>query len=125
MTNPTSNVNTSLINQSDFLKLFMQELTYQDPMKPIDNREFMAQMAQFSALQTNQGMSEQLERLTGLMSVSLTLDFLNKQVTLRGSNDKATVQKVTFKNDKPPTLTVYLKGSFQDILINDVESIGA
>ena len=33
------------------MKLFTQELTYQDPLKPIDNREFMAQMAQFSALQ--------------------------------------------------------------------------
>ena len=34
------------VNQTDYMKLFMQELTYQDPLKPVDNREFMAQMAQ-------------------------------------------------------------------------------
>ena len=60
MTDP---VNATGVNQADYLKLFMQELTYQDPLKPVDNREFMAQMAQFSSLQEARTTNEHLIKL--------------------------------------------------------------
>lgn len=41
-------VNSSL-GQSDFLKILMTQIQFQDPMKPMDNQEFLAQMAQFSS----------------------------------------------------------------------------
>ncbi len=56
--------------QADFLKLLTTQLTMQDPLAPTDNKEMLAQMAQFSALaaQTESGatledISTKLDRL--------------------------------------------------------------
>ncbi|AEF99464.1 flagellar hook assembly protein FlgD [Methylomonas methanica] len=38
------------LGQEEFLKLLTTQLTHQDPMKPMDNGEFMGQMAQFSTV---------------------------------------------------------------------------
>ena len=73
------------VNQADYLKLFMQELTYQDPLKPIDNREFMAQMAQFSALQQAQTTNDSLSQLLGMTSANQSLMMLGKTVKIKGS----------------------------------------
>ena len=39
------------IDQEDFIKLFLSQLQFQDPLEPVDNREFLAQLAQFSNLE--------------------------------------------------------------------------
>ncbi|AUX68744.1 hypothetical protein CHX26_03770 [Porphyrobacter sp. HT-58-2] len=38
------------LGQADFLRLLTTQLTMQDPLEPTDNKEMLAQMAQFSAL---------------------------------------------------------------------------
>ena len=38
------------LGQADFLKLLTTQLTLQDPLEPTDNKDMLAQMAQFSAL---------------------------------------------------------------------------
>ena len=38
------------IDQEDFIKLFLSQLQFQDPLEPVDNREFLSQLAQFSNL---------------------------------------------------------------------------
>ncbi len=35
------------ISQDEFVKLFLAQLKYQDPLEPLNNREFLAQLAQF------------------------------------------------------------------------------
>ncbi len=39
------------IDKDAFLKLFMTQLQYQDPLSPMDNKDFIAQMAQFSSVE--------------------------------------------------------------------------
>ncbi|HER20124.1 MAG TPA: hypothetical protein ENO14_03660, partial [Chromatiales bacterium] len=39
------------LDQTDFLKLLTTQMQNQDPMKPMDNTQFVAQMAQFSSLE--------------------------------------------------------------------------
>ena len=58
------------LGQADFLRLLTTQLTMQDPLEPTDNKEMLAQMAQFSALaaQTESGatledISAKLDRL--------------------------------------------------------------
>jgi flagellar basal-body rod modification protein FlgD len=59
----------------DFLKVLLTQLTYQDPLKPMDNQEFMAQIAQFTTLQqaqlTNAGIEQLLTNQASLQSVGL------------------------------------------------------
>jgi flagellar basal-body rod modification protein FlgD len=55
------------LDQSDFLRLLTAQLKFQDPLKPIENEAFVAQMAQFSSVA---GISEMNEKL-GIISATL------------------------------------------------------
>ena len=46
------------LGQTDFLKLLTTQMQNQDPMKPMDNTQFVAQMAQFSSLQGIEDLNE-------------------------------------------------------------------
>ena len=46
----TTQKKTDKLGQSDFLKLMTTQLATQDPMKPMENGDFLAQMAQFSTV---------------------------------------------------------------------------
>lgn len=63
------------LGQDDFLKILLTQLTYQDPLKPLDNQQFIAQMAQFTAL-------EQTRQLNTGMDTALSLQTTNQAVSL-------------------------------------------
>lgn len=102
----TEPIDATGINQTDYMKLFMQELTYQDPLKPVDNREFMAQMAQFSSLQETKATNENLVKLLGMTSGSQSLSLLGKNVRISDSDQQGTVTKVEFFEESPPLLSI-------------------
>lgn len=59
------------LGQSDFIRLMTTQMQMQDPLEPVDNKEMIAQMAQFSSLagidqinQTLQAISAQLAAVT-------------------------------------------------------------
>ena len=106
MTDAIDAAPSSGVNQTDYMKLFMQELTYQDPLKPIDNREFMAQMAQFSSLQAAQSTNESMGQLLGMTSGNQSLMLLGKKVKFEGSDELLTVNGVQFLSNQPPKLMI-------------------
>jgi len=71
---PSSNstINKEL-GQDDFLELMMQQLKNQDPMEPMDNGEFLGQMAQFSTVSGIESMEASLTQLTDTYSTGQTL----------------------------------------------------
>lgn len=50
-------VNNNL-GKDDFLKILITQLQHQDPLSPMEDRDFIAQMAQFSSLEQMQNMSQ-------------------------------------------------------------------
>lgn len=89
------------------LKIVLTQLTYQDPLKPMDNFEFVSQLAQFSQIQQSQQMSDALQTLVAAQSTSQAAGLLGKrvdvpagQLTLSG-----VVTAVAFTNGSP-TLTI-------------------
>lgn len=83
------------VNQQDFIKLFVSELQYQDPMQPLDNSQFLLQLAQFEGIaltgQTNQG----IQNLLTMSSSDQSVNLLNHAVDVTNNDGSTTSGKVT------------------------------
>jgi flagellar basal-body rod modification protein FlgD len=116
-------VNASSLNQEDFIKLFLTQLNFQDPMEPVDNREFLAQIAQFSALEQARTTGDSINDIVTLNSVSQSVSLLSKYVevsTLDGVQT-GTVSAVRFTNDGPIlTITATGGGILTDIKLSQI-----
>ena len=63
----------SELSQEDFFALLTTQLAQQDPFKPLDNTEFVAQMAQFSSLESLQAMQNSFSELASAMTSNQAL----------------------------------------------------
>ena len=70
------------LGKDDFLKLLITQLTYQDPTAPMDDKQFIAQMAQFSTLEQMTSMAADFSRLTSMISGSEAASALGRSVEL-------------------------------------------
>lgn len=85
------------------LKIILTELTYQDPLKPVDNYEFVSQLGQFSQLQLSQTLNDSVNRLLASQAsmqaaglLGKTVDFSANSSTLSGQ-----VTAVSFSSGQP------------------------
>lgn len=72
------------IDQEDFIRLFLAQLQFQDPLEPVDNREFLAQLAQFTSLEQARQTSENTNSLLSMNAASQALGLLEKEVEVQG-----------------------------------------
>ncbi|HCC36357.1 MAG TPA: flagellar hook assembly protein FlgD [Treponema sp.] len=68
------------LGKDDFLKILITQLSYQDPMAPMEDKEFIAQMAQFSTLEQMTSMAKDFNKLTNLISGTEASSALGKNV---------------------------------------------
>lgn len=68
------------LGKQDFLKLLMAQLQNQDPMKPMDDTQMIAQMAQFSALEATQSLQQTLQRATNNQTIAQAAALIGKYV---------------------------------------------
>jgi flagellar basal-body rod modification protein FlgD len=64
----TANKSSNGMGQKDFLTLFTTQLKCQDPLDPVKNEAFVAQLAQFSQLEATTSMSETLKTYVDSMA---------------------------------------------------------
>lgn len=90
------------LGKDDFLKLLITQLQYQDPTSPVDDKQFISQMASFSSLEQITNMSQGFQKLSGLLMSSDATQMLGKTVQIADGNAKITgvVDKV-IRGDSP------------------------
>jgi len=89
------------LGMQDFLNLLVAQMTNQDAMNPMDNTEFIAQMAQFSSLQAMSDLTEMSMQgqATSLIGKNVVVAKYNSQGELEAQ--EGIVQKGTIHNGKP------------------------
>jgi len=107
---PTPSVSasaTSSLKLDDLLRVLLTELTNQDPLKPVDNKDFMAQIAQFASLDSTQQLNQNIETLVALQSVNQSVGLLGRTATALTDSGSVT-GKVTALSlaGSAPTLTI-------------------
>jgi len=74
---PEGAVGKSTLGKSDFMTLFITQLQFQDPMKPMDSAEMASQLAQFSNMEATTKMSEDMEKLLDYQTSQNNLQLLS------------------------------------------------
>lgn len=111
--NVSSSDQSNIIDLKGFLKILTDQLTNQDPLKPVDNQEFVGQLAQFASLDQSRQLNEKLTTLLTQQATSQSVGLLGKSVQF-SSNDgtSALVGKVSSisLNNGEPLLNLTLEG---------------
>ncbi len=77
------------MNKDDFLKLFITQLQNQDPLKPMDGTEFLAQLAQLTQVEQAYNVNSKLASIIDSLNSSSALSavsFIGKEITAYGSD---------------------------------------
>ncbi len=78
------------LNQDDFLKLLTTQLANQDPLKPMEDTQFIAQMAQFSSLQQATTLTKDFQAFSSAQQISSAQNLLGRTVSLSSEGTIAT-----------------------------------
>jgi len=99
----TRDVGQKTLGADDFMKILMTQLTAQDPMNPMKDTEFIAQMANFSSLEQMRGMSQSFTNYSSSQQMATAPLYLGCEVTVKDpSGDiKGVVESVTVKDGAP------------------------
>jgi flagellar basal-body rod modification protein FlgD len=80
----------SNINEQDFIQLFVSELQFQDPMQPIDNGQFLTELAQFVGIEEQQQTVQGVNNLLTLDGTDSALGLLNHTITYVSADGSTT-----------------------------------
>jgi flagellar basal-body rod modification protein FlgD len=93
----------TMIGQDDLFQILLTQLNYQDPLKPMDNQEFIAQLAQFTTLEQTRQQGEKLDNLLSMLSTNQAVSMLGKvvQVQLEQTTEAGSVIGIDFDKGVP------------------------
>ena len=103
-----SGVNSAM-GKDQFLKLFVAQLQHQDPMNPMQDQDFMGQMASFSTLEQVTNMAKANEAIAANLSLSQSVGLIGRTVTWideAGAEQTGVVDKVNQTEGGTTVLTV-------------------
>lgn len=110
------------MGKDSFLKLLITELKYQDPTRPMEDREFISQMAQFSALEQMTNMNKEITSMVrssrsaeGFSLLGKYVDALNPVTNRRVSG---IISSIEYRDNEQ-----VLKVGKEEVSINDIHAV--
>lgn len=100
------------LGKDEFLKLLVTQLSNQDPMQPLEDKEFIAQMAQFTSVEQLMNISGQLKSMN--QSLGSVSGLIGKQVSWV---DESKTDALEFRMDGSSPPSTYLTGVVDSIVI--------
>ena len=80
--------NNGALGKDDFLKILMTQLQNQDPSKPMEDKEFISQMAQFSSLEQMTNMSQSFQKMGKQIDKNFSFSLIGKTVEVQAANSE-------------------------------------
>jgi flagellar basal-body rod modification protein FlgD len=104
---------TQELGKDDFLKILITQLSNQDPTSPMENTQFIAQMAQFSSLEQMTNMSQSFTKMSSMMNSSEAANTVGKTVEIDlGDTTTTGVAQAATRGDKPQ---IKVNGMYYDM----------
>ena len=105
-----NNKKADSVDKEQFLNLLVAQLKYQDPLQPMDNTEYVSQLATFSELEQMQNVAQTTEvsRATAMVGSLVTVESLNETTGV--------VSEITGKVDYVSVNSGKVKVSVNDVL---------
>ena len=88
------------LGKDDFLQLLVTQLQHQDPLAPMEDKDFIAQMAQFTSL-------EQMKNMNNAVQITQATSYIGKQVTWadsQGTEQTGIVTAIRIVNSEPKVM---------------------
>jgi flagellar basal-body rod modification protein FlgD len=108
------------------LKIILTQLTYQDPLKPMDNFQFVSQLAQFSQIQLGQTTNDRLQSMATAQANLQAASLLGRTVDVPAGNAviSGKVISIAFENGDPRiTVETADKKTISNISIGSIAQI--
>jgi flagellar basal-body rod modification protein FlgD len=110
----SSRMPVQTLGQDDFLKLLVAQMSQQDPMNPVKDTEFIAQMAQFSALEQSKAMMQDMASLRANTLLGSTVTVTNDDYD--SGLDTGVVSSVLMEKGIPKLLVNGLRYELSDVI---------
>ncbi len=96
------------LGKQEFLKILMTQLKNQDPLSPMDDREFIGQMAQLSTLEATNNLGNQIGAMIAIQQQTQALEMVGRQIEYVDVNGQVQQGKVTGArlDGQPPLLVL-------------------
>lgn len=107
------------LDKNSFLKLLVTQLSKQDPTNPMNDREFISQMAQFSSLEQMNNVANSMNKLRGSQANSL----IGKMVQGKDFVTDKPIQGIVTSSIFTPNGDVLLKVNGRHIKLDDISEV--
>jgi flagellar basal-body rod modification protein FlgD len=111
------------LGKDDFMKLLMAQLQHQDPMKPMDDQAFIAQVAQFNSLDQLTTLNKTVEAMFNVQGLTEASAMIGKVVTGLDADGESVTARVTAAGLEDGKVTLHLGAS--RVRLDNVTAVAA
>ncbi len=113
-----------ILDKDAFLKLLITQLRHQDPLNPVDDKEFIAQTAQFSALEQMQNINDNLKDVLSSREMADASVLIGREIEALNNDGQVISGEVSSVSREEGNLFLIIEGDPENkIKIEDVNQV--